>query len=435
MSFSIRTKLFLASPILLLPLIVFVIISHYNLKTVYDTQKNIIAISEEMQIISDLQLALDTILMPANDYIITGNKKYIANFWKTSRNLRGMMHRLEGIKKEKTYPSGVLYNGNQIELFKEVCTSVHHIRKISVKIFAIREPVGNRDAAKLMEEVDYKWAYPIIKKLEILNSIEKNRCSDAINTSAKNWERFWVIRNVSFSILLVMGTFYILFFSNRFVRPIIAILEQANAIARGNFTIRDDIKTGDELEQLSNAMNEMSMKLNELTSKLGRLSITDKLTSLYNRRYFDEALEKEVLRAKRSKHALCLLFIDIDKFKHLNDTYGHHEGDKVLQNLGVLIKTHVRDKVDIACRYGGEEFVVILPETECRNAITLAERIRANFSNLKFYISSANKTIQKTISIGITDFTLASDANSMIVNADKAMYKAKKLGGDKVCVC
>ena len=92
----------------------------------------------------------------------------------------------------------------------------------------------------------------------------------------------------------------------------------------------------------------MSLKLNESYKRLETLSIIDKLTGLYNRRYFDEALEREVLRAKRFNQALGLLFIDIDKFKHLNDTYGHNEGDKVLQHLGQLIIGNMRNRIDIA---------------------------------------------------------------------------------------
>lgn len=167
--------------------------------------------------------------------------------------------------------------------------------------------------------------------------------------------------------------------------------------------------------------------------ELERLSITDKLTGLYNRRYFDDILEKEVLRARRLRHDLCLLFIDIDKFKNFNDTYGHAMGDKVLQRLGNLIKKHIRNGIDLPCRYGGEEFTVILPETSACSAITIANRILKGFGNIEFHISSGGEAVQRTISVGIAELGRHNNAKSLLVNADKAMYKAKRQGGNKVC--
>lgn len=171
----------------------------------------------------------------------------------------------------------------------------------------------------------------------------------------------------------------------------------------------------------------------QLQDELERLSITDKLTGLYNRRYFDDILEKEVLRARRHQHNISLLFIDIDKFKHFNDTYGHAAGDKVLQRLGNLVTEQIRKGIDIPCRYGGEEFTIILPETTNRSAITIANRILNDFRNIKFRVPLENKTIQKTISIGIAELGPYNNAKALLVNADEAMYKAKKLGGNRVC--
>ena len=143
-----------------------------------------------------------------------------------------------------------------------------------------------------------------------------------------------------------------------------------------------------------------------LQDRLERLSLTDQLTGLYNRRYFDEALEKEILRARRFNHGLSLLFMDIDYFKHLNDTYGHSEGDKVLQTFGTGVKNVREKRIDVPCRYGGEEFTVILPQTVGTDAVALAERIRMDFEAVKFQIYSKRETFQKTISIGIAELTL-----------------------------
>jgi diguanylate cyclase (GGDEF)-like protein/PAS domain S-box-containing protein len=171
----------------------------------------------------------------------------------------------------------------------------------------------------------------------------------------------------------------------------------------------------------------------QLQNELESLSVTDKLTGLYNRRHLDEMLEKEALRANRFNKNLCLLFIDIDKFKLHNDTYGHDEGDKVLQHLGRLVNDNIRNDIDIACRYGGEEFVVILPEASIHDATNVAERILADFRNIKFFIQAQNILVQKTISIGISELISSNTSKMLLVHADKAMYEAKKRGGNSLC--
>ena len=204
-------------------------------------------------------------------------------------------------------------------------------------------------------------------------------------------------------------------------------------IINGSFDVKLNIKSLHEIEELLNSFNIMSLKLDESYKRLETLSIIDKLTGLYNRRYFDEALEREVLRARRFKHDLNLMFIDIDKFKQFNDAYGHTEGDAVLQCLGRLIKEQVRNEIDVACRYGGEEFTVILPETTRISAVTIANRILQNFSGVKFHISTKEEPVQKTISIGVAELEYKGDAKTLLVHADMAMYEAKKLGGNRVC--
>lgn len=173
----------------------------------------------------------------------------------------------------------------------------------------------------------------------------------------------------------------------------------------------------------------------QLQNELEKLSITDKLTGMYNRRYFDDVLEKEVVRTRRLRHDLSLLFIDIDKFKHFNDVYGHAMGDKVLQRLGDVINEQIRKGIDLPCRYGGEEFTIILPETLPWKAIIVANRILKSFRNVEFHITKNGEAVQKTISIGIAGIGQYSNlsARSLLVHADRAMYNAKKLGGNRVC--
>jgi diguanylate cyclase (GGDEF)-like protein len=154
------------------------------------------------------------------------------------------------------------------------------------------------------------------------------------------------------------------------------------------------------------------------------LAVLDGLTGLYNRRYFKEMMNLEFARLKRYASNLSLLMIDIDDFKNYNDTNGHPAGDELLRKFSKLIKDSIRE-MDVCCRYGGEEFVVVLPQTDKKGASIVAERMRAQ----------ANLYIPKTISIGISTFPEdASDISSLIEKADQALYEAKRTGKNRYCL-
>ncbi len=164
----------------------------------------------------------------------------------------------------------------------------------------------------------------------------------------------------------------------------------------------------------------------ELEAQLKELSIKDSLTDLYNQRYFYSRLESEIERAKRQRHPLSLLLFDVDNFKYYNDTYGHLEGDKVLKTIGEVIKECTREHVDMGFRYGGDEFTVILPDTDEAQAKLVAERIRSTFQKKSFD--------KLSISIGVIEYTEKLSPKSFIKFADECMYKAKRSGGNKIAV-
>jgi diguanylate cyclase (GGDEF)-like protein len=167
-----------------------------------------------------------------------------------------------------------------------------------------------------------------------------------------------------------------------------------------------------------------------MLSRLQELAITDSLTTLYNSRCFYKQLDSEIDRSRRYNHPITLLFLDIDHFKHYNDTYGHLEGDKVLARFGKVIKSCLR-KMDTAYRYGGEEFTVILPETSRGEVMTVAKRIKDAIENEKFAPQSG-KSIFMTISIGVTEYSPGERISTFIQRADKAMYLSKQRGRNQI---
>lgn len=162
------------------------------------------------------------------------------------------------------------------------------------------------------------------------------------------------------------------------------------------------------------------------------LAVTDPLTGLYNRRHMDKQLEIHVANAAARGKPVSLLTVDVDFFKPINDTHGHDVGDRVLQELAVRLKAQVR-AIDLCCRMGGEEFVVILPETDLQVGFTVAERLRRNIAGKPFNAGAKQGPLSITVSIGVAAYESAADTPASILKrADEALYEAKRAGRNRV---
>jgi diguanylate cyclase (GGDEF)-like protein/PAS domain S-box-containing protein len=166
--------------------------------------------------------------------------------------------------------------------------------------------------------------------------------------------------------------------------------------------------------------------------QLQRLSRTDRLTGLYNRGHWEETLKHEFSRHLRYGHNAALVMLDIDHFKRVNDTYGHPGGDKVIQCVADIVRDHIRDS-DVSGRYGGEEFAILLPDTDQGGALILAERLRQAIEDVN--VVHEGEVIRFTISLGVADLAhSARDHQELIEWADQALYASKKAGRNQVSV-
>jgi len=168
--------------------------------------------------------------------------------------------------------------------------------------------------------------------------------------------------------------------------------------------------------------SELHRLIDERTHELEELSITDQLTSLYNRRKIDKILHSEIEQAKRYHHSFSLILIDIDYFKKVNDTYGHQTGDDVLQDISLLFLSHIR-KSDLVGRWGGEEFLIISLEKDSEKVFQFAEKLRLLIESHSF-----KKTGQLTCSFGIAHFQQEDTLESLLERTDNALYGAKAAG-------
>ncbi|MCO4799834.1 MAG: GGDEF domain-containing protein [Colwelliaceae bacterium] len=197
---------------------------------------------------------------------------------------------------------------------------------------------------------------------------------------------------------------------------------------RGNEIVRATIQDITEQKMLERLVKERTKELEIKTRKLELLAITDPLTNLYNRNRIDESLIQEVSRYKRYNSIFSVILIDIDHFKKINDNYGHPVGDQVLIEVSRLLKCHSRE-IDIVGRWGGEEFLIVLPESNLDDANTRAEYLRIHIESHYFQeVSSV------TASIGVAAIKKGECNNKLIARADVALYKAKNTGRNLVCI-
>lgn len=192
----------------------------------------------------------------------------------------------------------------------------------------------------------------------------------------------------------------------------------------------DNILSEKEIEYLEQLSNQSATTLNRANvyAEILKHATLDALTGFYNRRQLEERIKQEASSAKRQKRSLCAIMTDIDYFKKVNDTYGHAAGDLVLKTVSREIKNQLRD-YDVAGRYGGEEFVILLPFTKLEEAKMVAERLRKAVESKKIELAG-KQHINVTISLGVAEYK----EKDFIGNADKALYKAKESGRNKVIV-
>jgi diguanylate cyclase (GGDEF)-like protein len=242
---------------------------------------------------------------------------------------------------------------------------------------------------------------------------------------------------------ILLGIILAWLLGRRVVNPIYRLAAGARQIGEGKLETRVQIDSRDEMAELATSLNEMAAKLSstmashdELSrevaqrkiaeNKLAKMATTDELTGAHNRRYFGERLKEEMERSRRYDEPLALLMFDADHFKKINDRLGHDIGDMVLQKLVNIAQSKLRSQ-DALVRWGGEEFMIILPHTDMHAAAQLAERLRSEVASHDFAIPQ-----HVTISLGLAQFHTDDTCDTFIKRADKTLYRAKEAGRNQL---
>ena len=252
------------------------------------------------------------------------------------------------------------------------------------------------------------------------------------------------------AVILVFAALSSFYVSRYLTAPLQNLLAAVTRFGEGEANVRASTAGYDEVGRLAAAFNDMAGRiakhtqeledrvaertraLSEAYDRIKCLSITDPLTGCFNRRHMDEHLGEELARAQRYRLDLSILMCDVDFFKRVNDTYGHQAGDRVLTTVGALLRGGLRQKIDWIVRYGGEEFLLVLPGTSEDNAATLAERLRQTIEAAT--VEHDGKGVRLTASFGLT--ALRHDrpdtADTVLARADGALYRAKESGRNRV---
>ena len=248
---------------------------------------------------------------------------------------------------------------------------------------------------------------------------------------------------LSFCVMAIMVTYLIGHTYYCHLRDEKLAQQQATASAKASNLAQQELSAlqDESQEQLESRVQERTLELNialqeleTVNQELKEKNTLDELSGLYNRRYYDQKILAEFRRSRRNLTPLSLVLIDIDHFKNVNDSFGHLVGDKCIVEVASLIKSLLRRSSDVSCRYGGEEFCLILPETDEKGALGLAEEICQSIRQHSIY--NNEKVIKLTVSCGVTTYQQEKDVTPEIIFecVDKALYKAKQAGRDQVQV-
>lgn len=316
--------------------------------------------------------------------------------------------------------------------------------------------------------------------------ISRGKSGEGIYTNYRNKKVFAVYRNLSetniglvvekeynsammeyglqtyFNVVKILGVIVVIFilfgvyYSRKLSEPLEYLAAEVNGMAEGNYRSILSIQANKEVQELSNAINHMTSNilektnqlnnfveqleqytehLNQKNNQLAQISITDELTGLYNRRHLNQEIERMVVLSSSLKQNISLLMLDLDRFKQVNDNYGHATGDVVLKEFAQILRRCSREH-DVVGRFGGEEFIIVIPFAKSKQVVEIGERIRQEVEN---YVFDAGKhKLAITVSMGIVTLVSTKEVpirdvvEKLLKTVDYCLYQAKELGRNKV---
>ncbi len=360
---------------------------------------------------------------------------------KNKKNLPNQRKRPPNFQENKVLKSTLRQKDWELDFYiktaKTLTASLEFNRVLRVMLSASRRLVRCEDWSLLLLNESSKILHHILAKGNTFSQLKKVAIKFGEGPAGQAAQRGKpvIIPNLAMQNVIDADKFYphiqaqsVLCFPITCKKQVLGVIQLVNALDKRGFT-EYDLSLLERLVDLSGPAIERS----DIYRKMSDLVTTDDLTHLYNLRYLDRVLEVEMKRSRRYKSLLSLIFIDLDFFKQVNDTHGHLMGSQVLVEMAGILIDSLR-AVDVIVRYGGDEFVVLLPNTNVKRATQVAERVRTAIREHKF-LEKEGLSLQITASFGIASYPEHAGGRTELIHlADRAMYESKTKGRDMVSV-
>ena len=366
--------------------------------------------------VGEVRELLYQVSLPVTNHLISSNSEERDKYLRLKREINQMLQEAVGSKSDH----GSLVNK---EIIKQANIEWQTAAVYADNLVLLRDQINEEEATRLFNKFDRHLGVAIAEVMLYHQGINQA----IINKRGSVDKQLQNVSYISIVIIIIaflMSAVIIIFFIKNVVIPLQVIEKGALQFGHGDFSHRIEIEPRNELGKLSVTFNSMADKLEEIATR-------DGLTGLLNKKAILQVLDSELTRARRHDSTLGLMMLDLDYFKKINDTYGHQAGDTVLVTATKLIDKHVRG-IDYIGRYGGEEIVIVLPDTSEMESVEIAERIRRSLASTPIAASESDY-VNITVSIGIAIFPMNGiDEDALLKNADQAMYHAKGEGRNRV---
>lgn len=373
------------------------------------------------------KLALDYVLGDLPQRLPISRFREVDDILKAFQEMRNAIReREERLKEEQTYLENLLMEMGEGVIVLDNNRKVNFVNRSFLEMSGYFEKeISNLDLIELFTPSDRER---VLEALE--ECLEKNdECKGRVSVLSKDGREIPVLCSIKLLRLDESPLNYLIVLTD--LTEIVKKEKELEDALEEIKILNEDLNK--RSQQLEIALASLDMKLFETErakERAEQLAITDPLTGLFNRRYLEEKLSHELIRAKAYNRELSIVMADIDYFKRINDTYGHKVGDEVLKALALILKANIRGE-DVVARYGGEEFVILLPNVSKYDAYRIAERIRVEVEETSFEEIGVPERI--TVSFGISCFpTDGEEVIDLLKKADQALYQAKSLGRNRV---
>lgn len=360
--------------------------------------------------------------MPPNDYVMHGDPAEREQFARLSRDVEQAF---------QAVLAGPIALSEERAVIQSAQEEWRQAKALAGTLLALPYPHEKSNAAIIMQQMD-AHIDQAVDTLDGIYKLARQETDEHLASAHVINQRVALLMVGLLVAVLAIAVWGGITLARAVFTPLSVLTRTADHFAEGDLSRRvDSTRMPEEMGQLADAFNAMAAKLEESRAALEALATHDGLTGLYNHRTFYTLLHEELERAQRFKRPVSLLMLDIDHFKHVNDTHGHPAGDAVITGLSDLLDRQAR-AIDRVCRYGGEEIMLILPETAADEAGRIAERLRAAVEAQPFDVNRG-APVRITVSIGVAAWPAQADsAQALVAAADAALYAAKNAGRNRV---